>query len=185
MSSWCCGGSIPSGVQDGSRSRSSRIQSRACNGNTGDGVPEDIQSQMEELSLRRVSRTQKTSKDLDLALGLRCTGHWVCLLLFAEGVVCEQEVFRNVSQEQGHLGIWPATLNWWVPWTVRLRRRKRGLWDSGLKAWVPLPSRPWAEQGSDDTVGRRTCPPALHSVQLLLRPECWKWTDTWGLYFSE
>ena len=81
--SWCCGGSIPSGVQDGSRSRSSRIQSRACNGNTGDGVPEAIQSQIEELSLRRVSGTQKTSQDLDLALGwdVQGTGSVCCSLL--------------------------------------------------------------------------------------------------------
>lgn len=57
------------------------------------------------------SGAQKTSQDLDLALGLRSAGHCVWLLLFAEGVVCEREVFRNVPQEQGHLGIWPANLN--------------------------------------------------------------------------
>ena len=56
----------------GSRSRSSGIQCRACNSNTGDGVPEEVQSQTEEGSLGRVCRTQKTSQDLDLALGLRC-----------------------------------------------------------------------------------------------------------------
>ena len=82
-----------------SRSRSSGIQSRACNTNTGDGalggaesdrggLPGEVQSQTEEGSLGRVSRTQKTSQHLALALGLRSAGHWVCLLLFAEGVVC-------------------------------------------------------------------------------------------------
>ena len=48
----------------------------------------EVQSQTEEGSLGRVCRTQKMSQDLDLALGLRSAGHWVCLLLFAEGVVC-------------------------------------------------------------------------------------------------
>ena len=52
-----------------------------------------------------VQDPQKTSQDLDLALGLRSAGHCVCLLLFAEGVVCEQKVFRKVPQEQLHLGI--------------------------------------------------------------------------------
>ena len=42
-----------------------------------------------------VQDPQKTSQDLDLALGLRSAGHCVCLLLFAEGVVCEQKVFRK------------------------------------------------------------------------------------------
>ena len=79
--------------------------------NTGDGVPGEVHCQTEEASLGRVSRTQKTSQDLDLALGLRSAGHCVWLLLFAEGVVCEWEVFRNVPQEQGHLGIWPPNLN--------------------------------------------------------------------------
>ena len=59
----------------------------------------------------RVSRTQKTSQDLDLALGLRSLGRWVCLLLFVEGVVCEWEAFRNAPQEQVHLSIWPAMFN--------------------------------------------------------------------------
>ena len=79
--------------------------------NTGDGVPGEAHCQTEEASLGRVSGTQKTSQDLDLALGLRSAGYCVCLLLFAEGVVCERGVFRNIPQEQGHLGIWPATLN--------------------------------------------------------------------------
>ena len=71
------------------RSRSSGIQSRACNTNTGDGEPPwAVKSQTEEGSLGRVCRTQKTSQDLDLALGLRSARHRVCLLLFAEGVVC-------------------------------------------------------------------------------------------------
>ena len=73
--------------------------------NTGDGVPGEAHCQTEEASLGRVSGTQKTSQDLDLALGLRSSGHCVWLLLFAEGVVCEQKVFRNIPQEQGHLGI--------------------------------------------------------------------------------
>ena len=95
-----------------SRCRSSGIPSRAYNTNTGDGEPPwEVKSQTEEGSLGRVCRTQKTSQDLDLALGLRSTGHWACLLLFAEGVFCEREVFKNVPQEQVHLGIWPATLN--------------------------------------------------------------------------
>ena len=106
--------------------------------------PWEVQSQTEEGSMGRVCGTQETSQDLDLALGLRSAGHWVCLLLFAEGVFCEWEVFRNVPQEQVHLGIWSSMFNWWVPWTGRLRRRNRGLWDPGLKAWVPpsLLSRP-------------------------------------------
>ena len=79
--------------------------------NTGDGVPGEAHCQTEEASLGRVSGTQKTSQDLDLALGLRSAEHCVWLLLFAEGVVCEREVFRNVPQEQGHLGIWPPNLN--------------------------------------------------------------------------
>ena len=68
--------------------------------NTSDGVPEEAHCQTEEASLGR-----KTSQDLDLALGLRSAGHCVCLLFFAEGVVCEQKVFRKVPQEQLHLGI--------------------------------------------------------------------------------
>ena len=79
--------------------------------NTGDGVPGEAHCQTEEASLGRVSGTQKTSQDLDLALGLRSAGHYVCLLLFAEGVVYEWGVFRNIPQEQGHLGIWPPNLN--------------------------------------------------------------------------
>ena len=79
--------------------------------NTGDGVPGEAHCQTEEASLGTVSGTQKTSQDLDLALGLRSAGHCVWLLLFAEGVVCEQKVFRNIPQEQGHLGIWPPNLN--------------------------------------------------------------------------
>ena len=63
------------------------------------------------LPWERVSRTQKISQDLDLASGLRSAGDCVCLLLFAEGVFCEWEVFRNVPQEQVHLGIWLANLN--------------------------------------------------------------------------
>ena len=43
-----------------------------------------------------VQDLQETSQDLDLALGLRSAGQCVCLLLFAEGVVCEQKVFRKV-----------------------------------------------------------------------------------------
>ena len=70
-----------------------------------------MQSQTEEGSLGRVSRTQKTSQHLDLALGLRSAGHWVCLLLFVEGVVREWEAFRNAPQEQVHLSIWPAVFN--------------------------------------------------------------------------
>ena len=50
-------------------------------------------------------------QDLDLALGLRSLGRWVCLLLFVEGVVCEWEAFRNAPQEQVHLSIWPAMFN--------------------------------------------------------------------------
>ena len=52
-----------------------------------------MQSQTEEGSLGRVFRAQKTSQDLEFALGLRSAGYWVCVLLFAElllfaGVVC-------------------------------------------------------------------------------------------------
>ena len=70
-----------------------------------------MQSQTEEGSLGRVSRTQKASQDLALALGLRSSGRWVCLLLPVEGVVCEWEAFRNAPQEQVHLSIWPAMFN--------------------------------------------------------------------------
>ena len=52
-----------------------------------------------------------TEGDLDLALGLRSSGRWVCLLLFVEGVVCEWEAFKNAPQEQVHLSIWPAMFN--------------------------------------------------------------------------
>ena len=130
-------GGAPSPLGSRMGSRSSGTQCRAWNMNTGDGVPGEAHCQTEEASLGRVSGTQKTSQDLDLALGLRSAGHCVCLLLFAEGVVCERGVFRNIPQEQGHLGIWPPNLNWWVPWTVRFKQRNRGLWDSGLKVWVP------------------------------------------------
>ena len=70
-----------------------------------------MQSQTEEGSLGRVSRTQKASQDLDSALGLRSPGCWVCLLLPVEGVVCEWEAFRNAPQEQVHLSVWPAMFN--------------------------------------------------------------------------
>ena len=45
----------------------------------------------------------------------------------------------------------------------------------------PFPLGPGRSRRSDDVGDRRTCPPTLHSVQLLLRPEPWKWTDTWSL----
>ena len=93
------GAPSPLGSKMTSWSRSSGIQSRACNTKTGDGVPGEVQSQPEEGSLGRLCRTQKTSQDLGLALGLRSAGHWGCLLLFAECIVCQQGVFRNVSQE--------------------------------------------------------------------------------------
>ena len=48
----------------------------------------EVHSQTEEGSLGRVRRTQRTSQDLDLALGLRSTEHRACLLLFVEGIVC-------------------------------------------------------------------------------------------------
>lgn len=106
--------------------------------------PWEVQSQTEEGSLGRVCRSQRTSQDLELGLGLKSVGHWACLLLFADGIVCEWEMFRNVLQEQLHLGIWPAMFKWWVPWTVIL------LW--GKQASL-TPSRPWEEQYSDDTGG--------------------------------
>ena len=169
--SWCCVGSAASRVQVFRDSAESLQRQHRW------WSPWEVQSQTEEGSLGRVSRTQKASQDLALALGLRSSGRWVCLLLLVEGVVCEWEAFRNAPQEQVHLSVWPAMFNWWAP----------GQWDSGggtgdsdsgLKAWAPLPSRPWEERGSDDTVGRRTCSPILHSIQLLLRPKHWKWTDT-------
>ena len=135
--SWCYGGSIPSGVQDDIQVRVFMDSEQSLQHQHTWWSPGEVQSQTEEGSLGRECRTQRTSQDLDLALELRSAGHCVCLLLFAKGVVCEWERFRNVPQEQLHLGIWPANLNWWVPWTVRLRQRNRGLWDPGLKAWVP------------------------------------------------
>ena len=48
------------------------------------------------------------TQDLELGLGLKSVEQWACLLLFADGIVCEWEMFRNVPQEQLHLGIWPA-----------------------------------------------------------------------------
>ena len=44
----------------------------------------------------------------NLGLGLRSTDHRVGLLLFADGIVCEWELFRTIPEEQLHLGIWPA-----------------------------------------------------------------------------
>ena len=67
-----------------------------------------MQSQTEEGSLGRVCRSQRTSQDLELGLGLKSVEQWACLLLFTDGIVCEWEMFRNVPQEQLHLGIWPA-----------------------------------------------------------------------------
>ena len=71
----------------------SRIQTRTCNTNTGEGVPGEVQSQTEEGSLGMVCRTRAYPQDLDLTLGPdipggQPTGHWVCLPLFAEDVVC-------------------------------------------------------------------------------------------------
>ena len=134
---WSCGGSIPSGVQDGVQVQVFMGSDQSLQQQHRWWSPWEVQSQTEGGSLGRVCRTQKASQDLDLVWGLRSVGHCVRWLLFPECIFCQQGVFRNVPQEQGQLGIWPATLNWWVPWTVRLRQRNRGLWDSGLKAWVP------------------------------------------------
>ena len=123
----CCVGSTTSGVQDGVQVQVFRDSDESLQRQHRWWSPWDVQSQTEEGSLGRVSRTQKTSQDLDLALGLRSSGCWVCFLLFVKGVVCEWEAFRNAPQEQVHLSIWPAMFNWWVPWTVRLRCRNRGL----------------------------------------------------------
>ena len=71
----------------------SRIETRTCNTNTGDGVLRELQSQTEGGFLDRVCRTQAQPQDLDMTLGPdvpggQSTRHWICLLLFAEGVVC-------------------------------------------------------------------------------------------------
>ena len=137
--SWCYGGSIPSGVQDGVQVQVFMDSDQSLQQQHRWWSPWEVQSQIEEGYLRRVCITQKISQDLDLALELRSAGHWAYLILLLECVFCQQGVFRNVPQEWVHLGIRPATLNWWVPWTVRLSQRNRGLWDPGLNAWV-LPS---------------------------------------------
>ena len=166
--SWCCGGSIPSGVQVfRDWEQSLQHQHRWWS-------PWEVQSQTEEGSLGRVCRSQRTSQDLELGLGLKSVEQWACLLLFADGIVCEWEMFRNVPQEQLHLGIWPAMFKWWVPWTMIL------LWGNRLPSPPLGPGRSSIQMTQ---VGRRIYPPILHSVQLLLRPEHWKWTDTWSLCF--
>ena len=137
--SWCYGGSIPSGVQDGVQVQVFMDSDQSLQQQHRWWSPWEVQSQIEEGYLRRVCITQKISQDLYLALELRSAGHWAYLILLLECVFCQQGVFRNVPQEWVHLGFWPATLNWWVPWTVRLSQRNRGLWDPGLNARV-LPS---------------------------------------------
>ena len=60
--------------------------------NTGDGVLREVQSQTEGGFLERVCRTPAQPQGLDRTLGPdvprgQSTRHWVCLLLFAGGVV--------------------------------------------------------------------------------------------------